>query len=44
MVEMTLAIIVVALPGLKPLFGGAARRESTPETVEVDHQAKTYSS
>lgn len=43
-VEMTLAIIVVALPGLQPLFGRSASRQSSVETVEVEHGAKTYSS
>ncbi|KAH6693848.1 archaeal flagellin N-terminal-like domain-containing protein [Plectosphaerella plurivora] len=42
-VEMTLAIIVVALPGLKPLFDRSSRRESSVETVDVNQQAKTYS-
>ncbi|KAI6781464.1 uncharacterized protein J7T54_001426 [Emericellopsis cladophorae] len=42
--EMTLAIVVVALPGLKPLVDGAARRHPSVETVEVNHQEKPYSS
>ena len=41
---MTLAIIVVALPGLQPLFGRSPRHQSSVETVEVDHQTKGYSS
>ncbi|KAM0331404.1 hypothetical protein ACHAQA_003077 [Verticillium albo-atrum] len=43
-VEMTLAIIVVSLPGLKPLFDRSSRRESSVETVEVDNQGKAYHS
>ncbi|KAF6820881.1 archaeal flagellin n-terminal-like domain-containing protein [Colletotrichum plurivorum] len=42
--EMTLAIIVVSLPGLKPLVdGSSSRRESSVETVDVNHDDKAFS-
>lgn len=42
MLEMALAITVVALPGLKPLVGRRARRDSDvdEETVHVTHDQK----
>ncbi|KAK7934562.1 hypothetical protein PG985_000057 [Apiospora marii] len=42
MLEMALAITVVALPGLKPLVGRRARRDSDvdEETVHVTHDKK----
>lgn len=40
---MTLAITVVALPGLKPLLDRSSRSQTSVETVEVDHQAKNFS-
>ncbi|TDZ67769.1 hypothetical protein CTRI78_v002607 [Colletotrichum trifolii] len=43
MLEMTLAITVVALPGLKPLLDRTGKRDSSVNTVEVEHQDKTFS-
>ncbi|KAK1573749.1 archaeal flagellin N-terminal-like domain-containing protein [Colletotrichum navitas] len=40
--EMTLAITVVALPGLKPLLDGRSKSPSI-DTVEVENQNKTFS-
>lgn len=42
MLEMALAITVVALPGLKPLVGRRTRRDSDidEETVHVTHDQK----
>jgi hypothetical protein len=36
-IEMTLAIIVVSLPGLKPLLHRGAKSQSSDEPVEVQH-------
>ncbi|KAJ0299805.1 hypothetical protein COL516b_008924 [Colletotrichum fioriniae] len=41
--EMTLAITVVALPGLKPLLDRQSTKSSV-ETVQVDHESKNFSS
>jgi hypothetical protein len=41
---MTLAIIVVALPGLKPLFDRRTPAGYPVETIEINHDAKAYSS
>lgn len=43
MLEMTLAITVVALPGLKPLIDRSSKRESSVDTVEVTNQDKAFS-
>lgn len=43
MLEMTLAITVVALPVLKPLIDHSSKRESSVDTVEVTNQDKTFS-
>lgn len=41
---MTLAIIVVSLPGLKPLLDGSSSRPgSSVETVDVSHDDKAFS-
>ncbi|WDK18457.1 archaeal flagellin N-terminal-like domain-containing protein [Colletotrichum graminicola] len=40
--EMTLAITVVALPGLKPLLDGRSKSPSI-DTVEVENQEKNFS-
>ncbi|KAI8307916.1 hypothetical protein K4K61_003104, partial [Colletotrichum sp. SAR11_59] len=42
MVEMALAITVVALPGFKPLIDRSSKRESSVDTVEVTNQDKTF--
>lgn len=39
MLEITLAITVVALPGLKDLVNGTPSRDVSPETAEVDQKA-----
>ncbi|CAG9972553.1 unnamed protein product [Clonostachys byssicola] len=39
MLEITLAITVVALPGLKDLVNGTSSRDVSPETAEVDQKA-----
>ncbi|KAK1672189.1 archaeal flagellin N-terminal-like domain-containing protein [Colletotrichum godetiae] len=41
--EMTLAITVVALPGLKPLLDRKSTKSSV-ETVQIDHESKNFSS
>ncbi|KXH53964.1 archaeal flagellin N-terminal-like domain-containing protein [Colletotrichum salicis] len=41
--EMTLAITVVALPGLKPLLDRQSTKSSV-ETIQVDHESKNFSS
>ncbi|OHE95097.1 archaeal flagellin N-terminal-like domain-containing protein [Colletotrichum orchidophilum] len=41
--EMTLAITVVALPGLKPLLNRQSAKSSV-EAVQVDHESKNFSS
>lgn len=44
MLEMTLAITVVSLPGLKPLIGRRARSDSSvdEETIQVNHESKDH--
>ncbi|CAH0050900.1 unnamed protein product [Clonostachys solani] len=39
MLEITLAITVVALPGLKDLVSGTCSRDASPETAELDQKA-----
>jgi hypothetical protein len=37
MVEMALAIVVVSLPGLKPLIHRGPKSQTSEEAVEVSH-------
>lgn len=36
-IEMTLAIIVVSLPGLKPLIRRGPKSQTSDEPIEVQH-------
>lgn len=42
MVEMALAIIVVALPGLKPLLDRSTKHRSPVERTELSHEVKNF--